>query len=102
MAGSDTDSEANVSTLALNPPSDDESKSTTIAAPTEVHCRNRHRLTVFRPPYMCDANVTTPSTYGACIVRGVAFAYTVWSVQFLERPLPNTDKCLFQKLCEED
>ena len=30
------------------------------------------------------ANVTRPCTCGACVVRGVAFAYTLWSVQFVE------------------
>ena len=39
VASSDTDSDANVSTLALNPPSDDESTSTAVAAPMEVHRR---------------------------------------------------------------
>ena len=39
VAGSDTNSDANVSPLALNPPSDGESKSITIASPMEVHRR---------------------------------------------------------------
>ena len=39
VAGSDTDSDANVSTLALDAPSADESTSTTVAAPMDLALR---------------------------------------------------------------
>ena len=59
MAGTDPDRDANVSTLAVNPPNDDESKSTIVAAPMEVHRMNRLSLISF-VHLMCVANVRRP------------------------------------------
>ena len=100
MAGSDTNNDANVSTLALNPPSDDESTSTTVAAPMEVHRRTWHCLNLFGPPYVCGQCHKTVYLWcmhceacgfclhtSECLVRGTAH--------------PNTDKWLFQKWCKE-
>ena len=53
VAGSDTDSDANVSTLALNAPGADESTSAIVAAPMEVHRRIWHWLNLFWPLYVC-------------------------------------------------
>ena len=71
MAGSDSNSDANVSTLALNPPNIDESSSNAVAAPMEVHWRNWYCLNLFRPPYVCGQCY---KTCGACLVRGVVMA----------------------------
>ena len=43
---------------------------------------------------MCVANVTQPCAYGACIVKGVAFACPLWCVLFMVGPNPTwTNGC---------
>ena len=44
---------------------------------------------------------TTRVTALSCIVRGVALAYTVWSVQFVGRPGPTRTCGSFKRLCQE-
>ena len=100
MAGSDTDSDANVSTLALNTPSADESTSTTVAAPMEVHRRTWHCLNLFRPPYVCGQCHKT--VYLWCMhCEGCGFCLHTLECPVRGRAHPNTDKWLFQKWCQE-
>ena len=68
MAGSDTNSNANVCKIAQKAPNSSGYESTAVFAPMEVHRRNWHCLNLFRSPYVC-ANVTRGCTCGACIVR---------------------------------
>ena len=89
-----------VSTLALNPPSDDESTSTTVAAPMEVHRRNWHCLNLFRPPYVCGQCHKT--VYLWCMhCEGCGFCLHTLECPIRGRAHPNTDKWLFQKRCQE-
>ena len=58
MAGSDSDSDPSVSTLAQKAPNDCGSQSTNLAAPKkinnmEVHQKNWHCVNAFRRPYVC-------------------------------------------------
>ena len=100
MAGSDTDSDANVSTLALNAPSADESTSTTVAAPMEVHRRTWHCLNLFRPPYVCGQCHKT--VYLWCMhCEGCGFCLHLLECPVCGRAHPSTDKWLFQKWCQE-
>ena len=75
VAGSDTDSDTNVSSLSL----------LWLLHPWRCIGGSGIALISFGH-LMCVADVTRPCTCGACIVRGVAFAYTLWSVQFVEGP----------------
>ena len=100
VAGRDTNSDANVSTLALNPPSDDESTSTTVAAPMEVHQRTWHCLNLFRPLYVCGQCHKT--VYLWCMhCEGCGFCLHTLECPGRGRAHPNTDKWLFQKWCQE-
>ena len=100
VAVSDTNIDALVSTLALNPPSDDESTSTIVAAPMEVHRRNWHCLNLFRPPYMCGQCRKTVYLWCMhCEVCG--FCLHTLECPVCGRAHPNTDKWLFQKSCQE-
>ena len=100
VAGSDTDSDANVSTLALNPPSSDESKSTTVAAPMEVHRRKWLCFNLFRPPYVCGQFHKTVHLW--CMhCEGCGFCLHTLECPVRGRAHPNTDKWLFQKWCQE-
>ena len=99
LAVSDTDSDANVSTLALNPPSDDESTSTA-SVPMEVHRRNWHCLNLFRPPYVCGQCHKT--VYLWCMhCEGCGFCLYTLECPVRGGAHPNTDKWLFQKWCQE-
>ena len=77
MVGSDTDSDTNVSTLAVR----------SLGLLLLLHpwrCIGELGIALISFGHlMCVANVTRLYTCGACIVRGVAFAYTLWSVQFV-------------------
>ena len=100
MASSDTDSDAKVSTLALNPPSADEYTSTTVAAPMEVHQRSWHCLNLFRPPYV--SRQCHKTVYVWCMhCEGSGFCLHTFECPVRGRAHPNTDKWLFQKWCQE-
>ena len=98
VAGSDTDSDANVSTLALNPPSAEDFTSTTVAAPMDVHQRPWHCLNLFRPPYVCGQCLKT--VYLWCMhCEGFGFCLHTLGCPVRGRAHPNTDKWPFQKWC---
>ena len=100
VAGSGTDSDANVSTLALNAPSADESTSTTAAAPMKVHQRICLCLNLFRPPYVCGQCHKT--VYVWCMhYEGCGFCVHTLECPVRGRVHSNTDKWLFQKWCQE-
>ena len=100
VAGSDTDSDANVSTLALNPRSANQSTSTTVVAPMEVHRRTWHCLNLFRPPYVCGQCHKT--AYLWCMhCEGCGFCLHTLGCPVRGRAHPNMDKWFFQKWCQE-
>ena len=91
MAYSDTDSDTNVSMLALNPPSDNESTSTTVAA----HCLN-----LFRPRYVCAQCHKT--VYLWCMhCEGCGLCLLTLECPVRGRAHPSMDTWLFQKWCQE-
>ena len=100
VAGSDTDSDANVSTLALNTPAADEFSFTVTTAPMEVHRRTCLCLNLFGPPYVFGQCHKT--LYLWCMHRE-GYGFCVYSLEFpvRGRAYPNTDKWLFQKWCQE-
>ena len=98
VAGSATDNDANVSTLALNAPSADESTSATVVAPIELHPRTWHCRNLFRPPYVCGQCHRT--VYLWCMhCEGCGFCLRNLECPIRGRAHPNTDKWLFQKWC---
>ena len=100
MAGSDTDSDVNVSTLAHKAPSDGGSQSTTVAAPMEVHRRKWHCRNIFRPPYVCGQCHKT--VYLWCMhCEGCGFCLHTLECPVCGRAHPNTDKWFFEKWRQE-
>ena len=105
MAGSDTDSNANVSTLAHKVPNDGRSESTNLVAPQkvdsmEVHRKNWYCLNFFQPHYVCgQCHKAVYLWCMQCEVCGVCLPTLQCPV--CGRAHPNMDKWLFRKLCWE-
>ena len=105
MAISDTNSDANVSTLAQKAPSEGRSESTNLVAPKkvdnmEVHQKNWHWLNLLWPPYVCGQ--CQKAMYPWCMhCEGCGFCLPTLECPVPGRAHPNTDKWLFQKWCLE-
>ena len=105
MAGSGTNSGANVSALAQKAPNDGGSESTNLAAPQkvdsmEVHRKNWHGLNLFRPSYVCGPCHRV--VYLWCMhCEECGFCLPTLECPVCGRAHPNMDNWLFQKWCRE-
>ena len=78
----------------------DESTSTIVGAPMEVHRRTWHCLNLFQPPYVCGQCHKT--MYLWCMhCEGCGLCLHILECPVRGRAHPNTDKWPFQKWCQE-